>query len=136
MLWIFQVRGEIWISKCMKLIGHQINLTQKKFCKINYCKTVNYQKERILKAARGEKLITYKRIFIRFKVAFSEEISQASRGWEDIFKLLKKLNKTQSLPTKNILSIIIVCLQWRDLELFSKKKRQGSSSLDQSWKKF
>lgn len=71
----------------------KLNSKKKKFSKIHYSETVNHQKQRLLKAARGEKLITYKRIFIILKVAFSAEISQARRGWDDIFKLLQ--NKTK-----------------------------------------
>ena len=56
----------------------------------HYSKTVNYQKQRILKASRGDKVISYKRILIRLKVDFSAETSQSRREWDDIFKLLKK----------------------------------------------
>ena len=54
----------------------------------HYSKTVNYQEQRPLKASGGERLITYKRTFIRLKFDFSAETSQARREWDDIFKLL------------------------------------------------
>ena len=39
-------------------------------------------KERILKAARGKEMVTYKRVPIRLSVDFSKETLQAGRGWE------------------------------------------------------
>ena len=38
-------------------------------------------KERILKAARENKLVTYKRVPIRLSADFSKETLQASRDW-------------------------------------------------------
>ena len=46
-------------------------------------------KERILKAAREKKLVTYKGVPIRLSSDFSKETLQASRGWQEIFKVMK-----------------------------------------------
>ena len=46
-------------------------------------------KERILKAAREKKLITYKGVPIRLSVDFSKETLQARRDWQEIFKVTK-----------------------------------------------
>ena len=46
-------------------------------------------KERILKAAREKKLVTYKGVPIRLLADFSKETLQARRDWQDIFKVMK-----------------------------------------------
>ena len=46
-------------------------------------------KERILKAARGKKRVTYKGIHIRLSSDFSEETLQARRGWKEVFQVMK-----------------------------------------------
>ena len=46
-------------------------------------------KERILKAAREKKAVTYKRVSIRQSTDFSKEILQARRGWKEVFKVMK-----------------------------------------------
>ena len=46
-------------------------------------------KERILKAAREKKTITYKRVPIRLSAYFSKETLQARRGWKEVFKVMK-----------------------------------------------
>ena len=46
-------------------------------------------KERILKAARGKKRITYKGVPIRLSADFSKEILQARRGWKEVFEVMK-----------------------------------------------
>ena len=43
------------------------------------------EKERILKAARGKRTVTYKGIPIRFP----NEILQARRGWKEVFQVMK-----------------------------------------------
>ena len=43
------------------------------------------QKERILKAARGKKRITYKGVPVRL----SADFSQARRSWKEVFELMK-----------------------------------------------
>ena len=69
-------------------------------------------KERILKAEREKKTVTYKGNPMRLSTGFSAEILQAIRGWHHIFKVLEnkikqkqkqKTNK-QKLTTRNILS--------------------------------
>ena len=46
-------------------------------------------KERILKAAREKKLVTYRGVPIRLSADFSKETLQARRGWQEIFKVMK-----------------------------------------------
>ena len=45
-------------------------------------------KERILKAARGKKLVTYRGVSIRLSADFSKKL-QARRDWQEIFKVVK-----------------------------------------------
>uniref|UniRef100_A0A8D1HQ27 L1 transposable element dsRBD-like domain-containing protein n=1 Tax=Sus scrofa TaxID=9823 RepID=A0A8D1HQ27_PIG len=49
-------------------------------------------KEKILKAAREKKQITYKGIPIRLSANFSAETLQARREWHDILKVVKGKN--------------------------------------------
>ena len=46
-------------------------------------------KEGILKATREEKLITYRGVPIRLSADFSKETFQATRDWQEIFKVMK-----------------------------------------------
>ena len=46
-------------------------------------------KERILKAAREKKLVTYRGVPIRLLADFSKETLQAKRYWQEIFKVMK-----------------------------------------------
>ena len=46
-------------------------------------------KERILKAAREKKRVTYKGVPIRLSADFSKETLQARRGWKEVFKVMK-----------------------------------------------
>ena len=46
-------------------------------------------KERILKATREKQLVTYRGVLIRLSVDFSKETLQASRDWQEIFKVMK-----------------------------------------------
>ena len=46
-------------------------------------------KERILKAARGKKLVTYRGGPIRLSADFSKETLRARRDWQEIFKIMK-----------------------------------------------
>ena len=49
-------------------------------------------KEKILKATREKKQITYKEILIRLSADYSAEPLQARREWQDIFKIMKGKN--------------------------------------------
>ena len=49
-------------------------------------------KERILKAARGKERVTYKGVPIRLPGDFSQETLQASRGWKEVFQVMKGKN--------------------------------------------
>ena len=46
-------------------------------------------KERILKTARRKERVTYKRGPIRLSTDFSKENLQASRGWKEVFRVMK-----------------------------------------------
>ena len=46
-------------------------------------------KERILKAAREKKRVTYKGVPIRLSADFSKETLQVRRGWKEVFKVMK-----------------------------------------------
>ena len=46
-------------------------------------------KERILKAARDDKLITYRGVPTRLSTDFSKETLLATRDWQQIFKVIK-----------------------------------------------
>ena len=46
-------------------------------------------KERILKAAREKETVTYKGVPIRLIADFSKETLQTSRGWKEVFQVLK-----------------------------------------------
>ena len=58
-------------------------------------------KERILKAARENQNVTYKGTPIRLSTDFSTETIQATREWQDIFKVL--IAASHTLPSKNII---------------------------------
>lgn len=58
-------------------------------------------KERILKAPREKKQITYNRISIRLAVDFSTEALQTRREWDHMFKG-KHVIEGKNLPTRNI----------------------------------
>ena len=64
-------------------------------------------KERILKAARGKKLVTYRGGPIRLSADFSKETLQARRNWQEIFKVMKSrdLQPTLFHPAKISLRI-------------------------------
>ena len=44
-------------------------------------------KEKILKAAREKKLVTYRGVHIRLSGDFSNETLQARKDWQEIFKV-------------------------------------------------
>ena len=46
-------------------------------------------KERILKAAREQVIVTYKGVPIRLSADFSKETLQARRGWKEVFQVMK-----------------------------------------------
>ena len=57
-------------------------------------------KERILKVARGKKLVTYRGVPIRLSAEFSKETLQARRDWQEIFKVMK--SRDQDCSTQQI----------------------------------
>ena len=60
-------------------------------------------KEKLLKAARGKRQITYKGTPIRLRADFSAETLQARREWHDILKVMKgkKLQPRLLYPARN-----------------------------------
>ena len=46
-------------------------------------------KERILKAAREKKTVTYKGVPKKLSTDFSEETLQSRRDWKEVFKIMK-----------------------------------------------
>ena len=64
-------------------------------------------KEKILKAAREKKQITYKGTPIRLLADFSAETLQARREWHDILNMMKgkKLPTKITLPSKALIQI-------------------------------
>ena len=54
--------------------------------------TKNKEKEKLLKATREKREITYKGTPIRLTADFSAETLQARREWHDIFKVMKGKN--------------------------------------------
>ena len=46
-------------------------------------------KDRILKAARKTKLVTYRGVPLRLSADFSKETLQARRDWQEIFRVMK-----------------------------------------------
>ena len=60
------------------------------------------EKERILEAAREKETVTYKGLPIRLSADFSKETLQASRGWKEVFQVMKakNLHPTLLYPAK------------------------------------
>ena len=46
-------------------------------------------KDKILKATREKKLVTYRGVAMRLSTDISKETSQARRDWQEIFKVMK-----------------------------------------------
>ena len=57
-------------------------------------------KERILKTAKEEKLVTYRRVPIILSADFSKETLQARKDWQEIFKVMKSRDQNQDCPTQ------------------------------------
>ena len=55
-------------------------------------------KERILKAAKEKKLVTYRGVPIRPSSDFSKETLQARRDWQELFKVMKSRDLQTRLP--------------------------------------
>uniref|UniRef100_A0A8D0VLA6 L1 transposable element RRM domain-containing protein n=1 Tax=Sus scrofa TaxID=9823 RepID=A0A8D0VLA6_PIG len=70
-------------------------------------KLTKIKDEKILKAAREKKQITYKRNPIRLSADFSAEILQARREWHDILNMMKgkKPPTKTTLPSKVLIQI-------------------------------
>ena len=64
-------------------------------------------KWRILKAAREEKLVTYRGVPIRLSADFSKETLQARRGWKEVFHVMKSRELQPRLLYPAKLSFII-----------------------------
>ena len=74
--------------------------------------------EKVLKAAREKKLVTYKGTPLRLYADFSAETLRTKREWCDIFKVMKGKKK---LTTKNILSDKATTQIWREAQEFSQQ---------------
>ena len=61
------------------------------------------QKERILEAAREKETVTYKGFPIRLSADFSKETLQASRGWKEVFEVMKGKDLHPTLSSKAII---------------------------------
>ena len=71
---------------------HRINLGRNTTRQKPVRLTKKKHKERVLKAARGKRQVTYKGNPIRLAADLSAETLQARREWQDIFKVLKGKN--------------------------------------------
>ena len=60
--------------------------------------------ERILKASREKKTVTYKGVPIKLSAYFSKETLQARRDWKEIFKVMKDKGLHSRLPYPEELS--------------------------------
>ena len=76
-------------------------------------------KEKILKAAREKKQVTYKGTPIRLSADFSAETLQARREWHDILHVMKGKTPEKQLSDEEILS-----LQEKDFRLLMLKMMQ------------
>ena len=56
-------------------------------------------KERILKAARGKKLVIYRGVPLRLSADFSKVTLQARKDWQEIFKVMKNRTYSQDCST-------------------------------------
>ena len=74
-------------------------------------------KEKLLKATREKRQITYKGTPIRLTADFSAETLQAKREGHDIFKAMKGENIEPRLPSKDLIQI-----QQRNQKLYRKAK--------------
>ena len=63
-------------------------------------------KEKLLKATREKRQITYKGTPIRLTDDFSAETLQARREQHDIFKLMKEKDLQPRLPSKDLIQIL------------------------------
>ena len=81
--------------------------------------TKTKHKERILKAAREKQQVTYKGNPIHLTCDLSAETLQARRGWQDIFKVLKRKKSTTKItvPCKDLIQN-----WWRIKMLFRQAK--------------
>ena len=57
-------------------------------------------KERILKATREKRLVTYRGVPLRLPADFSKEILQARRDWQEIFEVRKSRIYSQNCSTQ------------------------------------
>ena len=62
-------------------------------------------KEKLLKATRERRQITYNGTPIRLTADFSAETLQARREWHDTFKVMKGKNLHPRLPSKDLIQI-------------------------------
>ena len=70
-------------------------------------------KEKLLKAAREKRQITYKGTPMRLSADFSAETPQARREWHDILKVMEEATTKITLPSKDLIQI-----RWRNQKLY------------------
>ena len=116
---IFQeIIGENFSNMCMGIVN-QVQEAQRVPYRINPKRNMPKQifiklskikyEEKILKAAREKQQLTYKGIPIKLTADLSAETLQATREWQDIFKVVKGKNLQPRLPSKDLIHI-----QWRN----------------------
>ena len=59
-------------------------------------------RDKILKATREKRQVTYKGTCIRLSADFSTETPQARREWHDIFKMMKGKKLQPRIPSKTL----------------------------------
>ena len=98
-------------KKIVNQVQEARGLIQKKF-KETYTKNILTKlikikyKQQILKTVREKQPITLKGIPIRLSANFSPEKLQATRKWQDIFKVMKgKAYKNITLPSRDLIQI-------------------------------
>ena len=61
------------------------------------------KEERILEAAREKDTVTYKGVPIRLSADFSKETLQASRGWKEVFQVMKGPTSKITVSSKAVI---------------------------------
>ena len=82
------------VQRVSKKLGSKRNTPRHIIIKLPKIK----DKERILKAAREKETVSYKGVPIRLSSDFSKETLQATRGWKEVFKVMKSKDLQPRLP--------------------------------------
>ena len=93
----------------VKEISMQVLEAQRGPNKIDVWPTASYiiirmpkvkEEEKILKAARGKQIVTFKGVPIRLSADFSKETLQARRDWQEIFNVMKSSDYSKDCSTQ------------------------------------